>query len=79
MSEIKGQLLGIILTLMVFGGVSATIAHVYANSAAKVTDYAENIEEPAADQAGFDIPNSGTYDPNNVAHPAQVSFPGLSY
>ena len=69
MSEIKGQLLGIILTLMVFGGVSATIAHVYAQSASKVTDYAQDVEEPAADEVAFNIPNSN----------GAVVFPGLSY
>ena len=49
MSEIKGQLLGIILTLMVFGGVAATVAKIYADSASKVTNYADNIEGDAAD------------------------------
>ena len=65
MSEIKGQLLGIILTLMVFGAVSVTVAHVYADSAAKVTDYGSSIEQPAADEAGYTIPSA--------------AFPGLSY
>ena len=53
MSEIKGQLLGIILTLMVFGGVAATVATVYKTSANKVTWYAENIEGDAGDEVGF--------------------------
>lgn len=74
MSEIKGQLLGIILTLMVFGGVSATVAHVYADSAAKVTDYAENIEAPAADEVAYDIPNS-----SGAINLGTAGFPGLSY
>ena len=74
MSEIKGQLLGIILTLMVFGGVSATIAHVYASSAEKVNDYAEKIEVPAADEVAYDIPNSS----GAIVHGA-VGVPGLSY
>jgi len=65
MSEIKGQLLGIILTLMVFGAVSVTIAHVYADSAAKVTNYSKDVEEHAADEVGFEVPNA--------------AFPGLSY
>ena len=70
MSEIKGQLLGIILTLMVFGGVSVTVAHVYAASAAKVTDYSDSLEEPAADEIGYNIPTSGG---------TSGLFPGLSY
>ena len=74
MSEIKGQLLGIILTLMVFGGVSATVAHVYADSAAKVTDYAEKIEQPAADEVAYDIPNS-----SGAILLGTTEFPGLSY
>lgn len=65
MSEIKGQLLGIILTLMVFGAVSVTIAHVYKDSAAKVTNYSKDVEEHAADEAGYTIPSA--------------AFPGLSY
>lgn len=47
MSEIKGQLLGIILTLMVFAAVSVTIAAVYRSSADKVTEKANNIENGA--------------------------------
>lgn len=45
MSEIKGQLLGIILTLMVFAAVSVTVAAVYKQSASKVTQRSENIED----------------------------------
>ena len=73
MSEIKGQLLGIILTLMVFGAVSITIAHVYGATAAKVTNYGTEVEEPAADEVGYTIPN-GAVDRNDA-----VAFPGLSY
>ena len=53
MSEIKGQLLGIILTLMVFGGVAATVATIYKDSANKVSWYAENIEGDAANELGY--------------------------
>ena len=53
MSEIKGQLLGIILTLMVFGGVAATVASIYNESASKVVNYSTDIEQDAADQVGF--------------------------
>ena len=75
MSEIKGQLLGIILTLMVFAGVSVTVASVYAKTAAKVNDYAKNIEEGAADEAAFDL----TPFQNQAYIPGNVEFPGLSY
>ena len=67
MSEIKGQLLGIILTLMVFAGVSITVANLYSKTAGKVSDYGEHIEEGAADEAGYEIPQ-----PNGA-------FPGLNY
>ncbi len=53
MSEIKGQLLGIILTLVVFGGVAATVAAIYDDSAKKVTNYANNIEGEPADEVGY--------------------------
>ena len=74
MAEIKGQLLGIILTLMVFGAISVTIAHVYHETAAKVTEYSSDIEQLAADEAGWDIPTSGAVVRNDA-----VTFPGLSY
>ena len=57
MSEIKGQLLGIILTLMVFAAVSVTIAAVYRSSADKVTEKANNIENGA--QTELTPSNSG--------------------
>ena len=75
MSEIKGQLLGIILTLMVFGGVSATVAAVYSSSASKVSQYAEHIEEPAAGEVDYDTGNSG----GAIAAPGQVAYPALHY
>ena len=56
MSEIKGQLLGIILTLMVFGGVSAAVATVYAVSAQKVANYSENVEINAGNEVDYDFP-----------------------
>ena len=73
MSEIKGQLLGIILTLMVFGAVSITVAHLYGATASKVTNYGTNVEENAADEVGYTIPNGAA-----VRNDA-VTFPGLSY
>lgn len=74
MAEIKGQLLGIILTLMVFGAISITIAHVYVTSAAKVSTYSTDLEEPAADEVGYTIPTNGAVVRNDL-----VQFPGLSY
>ena len=73
MSEIKGQLLGIILTLMVFAGISITVAHIYTVTAGKVSTYSNKIEEPAADETGFVIPSSA------VVRNDAVAFPGLSY
>ena len=58
MSEIKGQLLGIILTLMVFGGVSAAVAAVYAVSAQKVANYSENVETNAGNEVDYDFPQT---------------------
>ena len=57
MSEIKGQLLGIILTIMVFGGVSATVAAVYSVSANKVANYADGVETNAAGEVDYTIPS----------------------
>ncbi len=59
MGEIKGQLLGIILTLVVFGGVSVAIAKVYQASSEKVTTYSSGAEVNAADETGYEIPTSG--------------------
>lgn len=78
MSEIKGQLLGIILTLMVFGAVSVVIASVYSKTAAKVRDYGTNIEVLAADEVGYDIPTEENED-NGNAHGSSFAFPGLSF
>ena len=58
MGEIKGQLLGIILTIMVFGGVSAVVATVYNTTADKVTRYAENVENDAAIEIDYSIPSN---------------------
>lgn len=65
MGEIKGQLLGIILTLVVFGGVSVAIARVYQKSSEKVTTYSTEAEVNAADQAGYEIPEAGS---NGLLH-----------
>ena len=75
MSEIKGQLLGIILTLMVFGAVSVIIANVYASAATKVSTYSTDVEMNAADEVGYEIPSEG----EGFAAPGNVAYPGLSY
>ena len=62
MSEIKGQLLGIILTLMVFAAVSVTIAAVYKTTAGKVTSKASNIEN------GVQTELSGNAQQNGLLH-----------
>ncbi len=46
MSEIKGQLLGIILVLVVFGAISVTMATVFKKTGAEI---AEKADDPAAD------------------------------
>ena len=46
MSEIKGQLLGIILVLVVFGAISVTMATVFKKTGAQI---AEKADDPAAD------------------------------
>ena len=63
MSEIKGQLLGIILTLMVFAAVSVTIAAVYKSTAGKVTQKANNIENGAQTEL-----QSNSLQPNGLLH-----------
>lgn len=45
MSEIKGQLLGIILVLMVFAAVSATMVAVFSNLAGQVSSQVSDVAE----------------------------------
>ena len=59
MSEIKGQLLGIILTIVVFGGISVVLANVFNNTSNKVVRYTENIEAGAADEVNYVPPSYG--------------------
>lgn len=47
MSEIKGQLLGIVLVLMVFGAVSATVAGIFATTRDTISMKANNITKDA--------------------------------
>lgn len=58
MSEIKGQLLGIVLVLIVFASVSLAVSGIFANTVDKVTekteatiDAAGETEDPEAPQA----------------------------
>ena len=51
MSEIKGQLLGIIIVLMVFGAVSAAMVVVFRNLTAKVEEQVENGISKATDSS----------------------------
>ena len=48
MSEIKGQLLGILLVLVVFGSVSVAVASAFKGISDKITEKAENPESDAA-------------------------------
>ena len=47
MSEIKGQLLGIILVLVIFGGVSIALANVFKNTADQVAEKSEDLGKDA--------------------------------
>lgn len=49
MSEIKGQLLGIILVLMVFGIVGGALKGVFSEMKDKVVESVENIEDDIDD------------------------------
>lgn len=48
MSEIKGQLLGIILVLVIFGGISVAMATVFKNTAEQVSDKSEDLGKEAS-------------------------------
>ena len=52
MSEIKGQLLGILLVLVVFGAVSATLAGVFTKTANQISEKSENAAEIEVDEDG---------------------------
>lgn len=56
MSEIKGQLLGIILTISIFGIVAAAMATSFTNASKKIGEQVENVAttEVAAAQERFD-------------------------
>ena len=50
MSEIKGQLLGIILVLIVFGAISVTMATVFKSTAGQVAERSTNLGDAAEDK-----------------------------
>ena len=47
MSEIKGQLLGIILVLVIFGGISLAMASVFSKTADQVAERSEDLGKDA--------------------------------
>ena len=49
MSEIKGQLLGIILVLVIFGTVSVAVAQIFKESKDKMNEQATDIIDGAED------------------------------
>lgn len=49
MSEIKGQLLGLIMVLIIFGAVGTVIAALFAESRDKIIDKSENLTKPFED------------------------------
>lgn len=49
MSELKGQLLGIIMVLVIFGTVSVAVAQIFKTSKEKITTEATNITKDAED------------------------------
>ena len=49
MSEIKGQLLGIILVLVIFGTVSVAVAQIFKESKDKMNEQATDIVDGAED------------------------------
>ena len=59
MSEIKGQLLGLILVLVIFGGISVAMAGVFSNVSKQVQDKSKNLGTDAA-QVFVDTPSQNT-------------------
>ena len=49
MSELKGQLLGIIMVLVIFGSVSVAVAQIFKTSRDKINTEATNITEDVED------------------------------
>lgn len=55
MSEIKGQLLGIVLVLIVFGGISVAMAKVFKNTSGQITSKSEDAGADAEAQLSSSI------------------------
>ena len=53
MSEIKGQILGVILVLMVFAVVAGTMTTVFNNLSKNITDKVEQIDEETSQEKIF--------------------------
>lgn len=49
MSEIKGQLLGIIMVLIIFGAVGGVLGALFGESTNKIIDKSENLTKPFED------------------------------
>ncbi len=49
MSELKGQLLGIIMVLIIFGAVGGVLGALFGESANKIIDKSENLTQPFED------------------------------
>ena len=62
MSEIKGQLLGIILVLMIFAAVSGVVAIVFNNASQSISNKADHAFDGAASALHYTDPvdNSGS-------------------
>jgi type II secretory pathway pseudopilin PulG len=58
MSEIKGQLLGIVLVLAVFGVISGVLISAFQNSANKIKDEIEKIDGKQLTDSNEDSNNS---------------------
>ena len=59
MSEIKGQLLGIILVLMIFAAVSGVVALVFKNAGDTITEKAEHTFDDADSTLVFASESTG--------------------
>jgi len=55
MSEIKGQILGVILVLMVFAVVAGTMTTVFNNLSKNITDKVDKIETETSQEKIFDF------------------------
>ena len=61
MSEIKGQLLGIILVLMVFGAISVAVVTIFNNLVDKTAQRAEDAVDTSSTSGAYRISNFISY------------------